>query len=111
MARPMKDRKVCKEPRTKVFGPSKYEVEDEGLCIYMSIEEYEVIRLMDYCKHNQISCAEFMGVARSTVQRIYESARQKIASSLVEGKKLVITGGHYTVCEQQEHDGSCNNCK
>jgi len=110
MARPMKDRKVCKEPAIRAFGPDERKVQSDETYISMSIEEYEVIRLMDYDKHDQISCAEFMGVARSTVQRIYVSAREKIATSMVEGKRLVIDGGHYVVCDKQDKEGNCCNC-
>lgn len=111
MPRPMKNRKVCKEPTASVYGPICNAPINEEHAIHMSIEEFEVIRLMDYEKHNQASCAEFMGVARSTVQRIYEIARDKMATSLVEGKQLVIKGGHYTICENQDDERSCCQCE
>lgn len=110
MPRPMKNRKVCKEPMSSVFKPSKQVGSDQSDAVVMTIEEFEVVRLMDYEKHNQTSCAEFMGVARSTVQRIYEIAREKIATSLVEGRELVIKGGHYRICENQDEDRSCCQC-
>ena len=36
-----------------------------------------------------------MGVARTTVQRIYAQARRKLAVFLVEGRPLQIGGGSY----------------
>ena len=36
-----------------------------------------------------------MNVARTTVTAIYDSARKKLAAALVEGKRIVISGGNY----------------
>jgi predicted DNA-binding protein (UPF0251 family) len=38
-----------------------------------------------------------MGVSQPTFQRIYESARKKIADALVNGKALRIEGGNYNI--------------
>ena len=48
--------------------------------------------------YNQ-ECAEKMVVSRTTVQRIYKSARSKLAKMLVEGVSLKIEGGSYSVSE------------
>ena len=71
----------------------------------MTIDEYEVIRLIDLEGLNQEDCSEQMGVARTTVQGIYANARKKIADSLVNGKILLIEGGEYKLCE-----GKGNGC-
>ena len=42
-----------------------------------------------------------MGVARTTVQRIYAQARRKLAVFLVEGRPLQIGGGSYALCPQE----------
>jgi len=70
--------------------------------IYMAVEEYECLRLMDYDRMTQAECAAQMDVARTTVQGIYETARQKLAQCLVEGRHLIIEGGDYTVCGGRE---------
>ena len=42
---------------------------------------------------------DFNPIADLTVTEIYESAREKIADCLVNGKRLVISGGNYRLCE------------
>ncbi|QQY79855.1 putative DNA-binding protein (UPF0251 family) [Keratinibaculum paraultunense] len=106
MARPRKRRIVCKLPNIKVYGPLDGNIHDEP--IILSVEEYEVIRLIDLEGLEQEQCAERMGVARSTVQRMYTEAKQKVADSLVNGKILRIEGGDYILCE--EDNNRCISC-
>lgn len=103
MARPTKIRKVCGLPETDLFGPlNARPFEIDNNCINMTVEEYEAIRLIDKEGLMQEECAERMGVARTTVQRIYISARKKLADAIVDGVTLKIQGGSYAVC-----DGDC----
>lgn len=105
MARPRKFKRVCCLPEVTLYGPldGTELLED----VIMTIEEYEVIRIMDYEGNNQEQCAELMGVARSTVQRIYDDARKKIADSLVNGKSLKIQGGDYKLCSEFGEEFPC----
>ena len=41
-----------------------------------------------------------MNISRTTVTRMYESARSKIAKALVCGQALTIAGGDVAVCEK-----------
>ena len=66
----------------------------------MTIEEYEAFRLIDNQGLTQDECAEKMVVSRTTVQRIYKSARTKVAKMLVEGCSLKIEGGSYSISEE-----------
>ena len=68
--------------------------------VVMSLDEFETIRLLDFEGLTQEQCAERMGVARTTVTAIYESARRKTAEALVNGKRLLIRGGNYRLNDQ-----------
>lgn len=97
MVRPKKRRRVCSVPDYETFGPLNG-IDDNKETILLTVEEYEVIRLIDLEGLEQGQCAERMNVARSTVQRMYVDARKKVADSLVNGKILKIEGGDYVVC-------------
>jgi predicted Fe-Mo cluster-binding NifX family protein len=61
----------------------------------MTLDEFETIRIIDHQSKTQEQCAADMNVARTTVTAIYDSARKKLAAALVEGKRIVISGGNY----------------
>ena len=63
--------------------------------IILTLDEYETIRLLDREGLTQEQCAEKMQIARTTVTAIYESARRKLATALVDGCPLHIAGGFY----------------
>ncbi len=56
----------------------------------MRADTFETIRLIDYEKKTQAEAAASMGVARTTVQRLYRSARSMIADALIEGIHIVV---------------------
>ena len=94
MPRPRKCRKVCCLPISKVFVPVGCGFhEDEA--IVLTVDEYETIRLIDHQKFTQEECGGYMKIARTTVQQIYNHAREKLSIALVEGKPLKIEGGDY----------------
>ena len=99
MPRPKKCRKICGLPKRCYFGPLEGTITDD--IIKMTVDEYETIRLIDHLGYNQENCSRQMGVARTTVQAVYNSARRKLAESLVDGKLLVIQGGNYVVCPKR----------
>ncbi|NMB37951.1 MAG: DUF134 domain-containing protein [Firmicutes bacterium] len=100
MARPRKRRRVCYLPENNIFGPLDPDYLEAEVVI-MSVEEYEAIRWIDYEGLIQEECAQRMNVARTTVQRIYNDARKKLAQALVDGKVLRIEGGDYKICDGQ----------
>lgn len=108
MPRPKKWRRVCQLPQFSRYGPVKRNGAD-GEVVEMTVEEYEAMRLIDHEGFDQEEAAKNMGIARSTVQRIYNDVRGKIADSLVNGKILFIRGGNYRLCEFG--DGRCPYCR
>jgi predicted DNA-binding protein (UPF0251 family) len=98
MPRPNKPRNICKLPQNDRFGPFPFQGTPSDT-IAFSVDEYECIRLMDHEGYTQEEAAAQMGVARTTIQRIYEEARKKIAEALVNGKQLVISGGSFILCD------------
>ncbi|MBQ6404069.1 MAG: DUF134 domain-containing protein [Oscillospiraceae bacterium] len=97
MARKQRCRQISSYPDYWEFSPEESE---SDLTIFMTLDEFETIRLLDREGLTQEQCAERMGVARTTVTAIYESARRKIAETLVDGRRLRIGGGHYQLCDQ-----------
>jgi predicted DNA-binding protein (UPF0251 family) len=61
----------------------------------LTIDEFEAIRLKDYEGLDQKEAARKMNISQPTFQRIYESARKKIADAIVNGKAIKIEGGLY----------------
>ena len=102
MPRPQKCRRVCALPKFCRFGALDG---SNSTVIQMTVEEYEPVRLMDLENCTQETCAMAMNVARTTVQKIYEEARYKLADALINGKELSIEGGEFRLC-----DGHNQNC-
>ena len=96
MPRPCKRRRICALPQCRRFGG--LEGQPGGEPLQMAVDEFETIRLMDLEGLTQEQAAGRMGVARATVQAIYNSARQKLALCLVQGRELRIDGGEYQLC-------------
>ncbi len=106
MSRPQRSRRVCRAPRVDAFVPVGSCREDP---IFLTLDEYEVVRLVDLERRTHEQCAEQMDISRSTAQEIYENARGKIAACLVYGKKLIVSGGNYRICGGKEC-GACGRC-
>ena len=100
MPRPIKFRRVEFFPTKTYFVPES-ENSNSVEEITLKFEELEAMRLKDIEKLNQEECAKKMEVSRQTFQNIIDSARNKVARALTEGKAINISGGHYTgkVCK------------
>lgn len=108
MPRPRKCRKVCCMPRYNEFVPANRDNAEE---VVLTVDEYEAIRLIDKENFSQEECSVYMNVARTTVQQIYTDARGKIADTIVNGKKLIIKGGDFALCNSENDNYCCNGCK
>lgn len=104
MARPYKCRCICSKPKITRFVPAAGTSQEP---VVIGFDEYEVVRLLDYVHLSQQQCAKKMNISRTTVTRMYESVRSKIAQALVQGQELQIDGGDVVVCESMRPE--CRN--
>lgn len=90
MPRPARCRRIEQLPVYRSFSP-----DDVSACesVRMTVDEFEVLRLLDHEGLTQEACAVRMNISRTTVTAIYDRARKKLADVLVNGKQLLITGG------------------
>ena len=102
MPRPTKCRRVCYFPEVLEFSPTGAVSEEP---IVLTVDEFETIRLIDKENLSQEECGAQLGVGRTTAQKIYETARKKIADALVLGCALKIEGGEFQLCS-----GSADFC-
>ncbi len=109
MPRPRKWRKVCCLPGNATFGPLGGPADGQEPVI-MTVDEYETIRLIDLQGFTQEECAAQMNVARTTVQGIYNDARKKLADVLVNGRRLLIRGGDYVLCDDMDEGCGFGGC-
>lgn len=61
--------------------------------VYLTIDEFEAIRLACLEELRQVNAAKLMRVSRPTFSRILTSAHKKIADALVNIKAIKIEGG------------------
>jgi len=86
-------RKVSAIPPVTFFKPAGIrmaELEE----VRLLVEEAEAIRLKDLEGLEQEECAQKMKISRSTFSRILDSARQKVADALLNGKAIRLEGGN-----------------
>ena len=79
--------KIGMKPKVERLSP---EPKSNGEAIYLDLAEAEVLRLVDIEGLYQEQAGKMMGVSRGTIWRLLTSARKKIASSLFEGRTLVV---------------------
>nr|MCR5456112.1 DUF134 domain-containing protein [Bacteroidales bacterium] len=72
-------------------------------CVELLFDEYESIRLLDYEVCQQCEAADIMKISRPTLTRIYMEARKKMATAIVEGRPIIITGGNTEFAHYQSN--------
>ena len=70
--------------------------------VVLALEELEVLRLADLEGLEQSECARELGVSQSTVQRMLQTARHRVAEALVLGKSLRIEAGRAAVARLRQ---------
>jgi len=90
--RPKKTRRIKSEPVERCFKPRcKPLSELEG--VYLSLDEFEAVRLVDVERLKQECAAKKMKISRPTFSRIINSAHKKIGDALINIKVIWIEGG------------------
>jgi predicted DNA-binding protein (UPF0251 family) len=69
--------------------------------VNLLIEEAEAIRLKDKEGLEHEECAQKMNISRSTFSRLLDSARQKLADALLNGKAIRIQGGNFEMATRR----------
>ncbi len=106
MPRRKRNRRIQAPPVIK--GMSVYGVRGrKSNEVILRLEEYETIRLLDYQNLTQEEAAIHMNVSRPTLTRIYEEARNKVATAFVEGRDILFRGGDIYF---DENWFKCNAC-
>jgi len=109
MARPKKCRWVCCEPSVTFFKPRGIPLVALER-VRLVVEELEAVRLKDLEGLDQEKAAATMNVSQPTFHRILQSAHNKVADALVNGKAIRIEGGDYMVREGARLF-KCYDCK
>jgi predicted DNA-binding protein (UPF0251 family) len=93
-------RRVGFIPQVTYFKPAGVRLaQSQEICL--AIEEAEAIRLKDLEGLEQEECAQRMNVSRTTFARVLNSARQKMADALLNGKAIRIEGGSFEIAARR----------
>jgi len=90
--RPKKTRWVKRVPGERCFKPLCKPL-NKCKGVYLSLDEFEAVRLACLEELKQIDAAKLMKISRPTFSRILTSAQRKIADGLVNIKAIRIEGG------------------
>ena len=107
MVRPKRFRRIFMKPQIMIFSPESLDNSKLGHPIKIKLDEFEAVRLRDYKNINQQKSAEIMNVSQPTFHRILNTAREKIAKALIEGKIIKIEGGDYVIDKNRY---KCKKC-
>jgi uncharacterized protein len=105
--RPRCPRRIETEPSVSYFKPQGVPLKDLEVVV-LSLEELEVVRLVDLVCLDQEQAAMKMGISRRALWDDLQNARRKIIEALVMGKAIEIAGGDYVVV--QKASCLCNCC-
>ncbi len=99
--RPKKIRWIKCEPGERCFRPKcKPLGKLDG--VYLTLDEFEAVRLADLEELKQEEAAKRMNISRPTFSRIISSAHRKIGDALVNIKAIRIEGGCCEIAKKEE---------
>ncbi|UCG34715.1 MAG: DUF134 domain-containing protein [Candidatus Omnitrophota bacterium] len=102
--RPKKTRWVKCEPGERCFIP-QHKSFGSLKGIFLSLDEFEAIRLSNFEGLKQVDAARKMKISRPTFSRIITSAHKKIADALVNIKAIKIEGGCCEIIKRRKKGG------
>lgn len=105
MPRPSKPRIIGSNPEICNFKPRGI-LAKKLKVVNLTLDEHEAIRLADYEGLSHEDASVLMNISRPTFSRLVEKARVKIATFLIEGCELTVSGGNVQIQER-----GCNMCK
>jgi predicted DNA-binding protein (UPF0251 family) len=105
--RPRCPRRIENEPVISYFKPQGVPLRDLEV-VNLSLEELEVVRLVDLEGLEQEGASKRMGISRRALWEDLQNARRKIVEALVKGKAIEIKGGNYTV--ERPRGFTCQEC-
>jgi len=104
--RPKKYRIVRLDPKISQFSPrGKAGRPNE---VYLTMDEFEALRLADYMGLPQKEAAKSMHISQQTFSRVLKRAHKDIANALINGNIIKIQGGHYVISSREENTPATN---
>ena len=70
--------------------------------VCLTVEELEIIRLIDLENLTQQEASALLGVSRKTVWNDLQRVRRKVAHALIHGHPICIAGGYYKLRENNQ---------
>ena len=97
--RPKKKRVIYKKPESFKFSPRGKRGKPGS--VFLTLEEFEAIRLADSQLKRHSDAAVSMDISRQTFERILKAARKTVSDAIVNGKAIKIWGGSYDFGDEE----------
>ena len=115
MPRPKKKRCCRKYQANRVYKPQGIPLEDIDTT-FLSLDQFEAIRLCDIENLDQEQAGQKMGVSRGTIQRLLYETRKQIAEAILHNNAIIINLKESEDChvDMHSHQRKCRtqrNCK
>ena len=102
MPRPRKFRRISNFPDVTFYKPAGvplFNLKEVNLLL----EEFEALKLKDYNNYNDQEAARKLNVSQPTFNRIYNEAKRKLVSAIVEGAAIKIEGGNFILEKKEDN--------